>query len=231
MKVRYGIITLNQFDWVVDKHLPSIDWSQIDTVHLHLSNSLGLTYHGVQQSWWDVIQSIEPPVKSMLVTETPENLGVAPGWNLLCQTAFNEGCDAIILANDDIILGSNTILRVVDALQQHSFVCYEEAGQNAFSFFGITRSLYEQVGKFDSEFWPAYYEDNDYLYRMKLLGLRPYYLDGYSFFHAGSATTGLYSQEQKAIHHHNFRKNTDYYIRKWGGLPYHETYTIPFGGQ
>jgi GT2 family glycosyltransferase len=231
MKIRYGIITLNQFDWVVDKHLPSIDWSQIDAVHLHLSNSLGLTYHGVQQSWWDVVQSIEPRVKSMLVTETPENLGVAPGWNLLCQTAFNDGCDAIIIANDDIILESDTISRVVQALNENSFVCYGAAGHNAFSFFAITRGLYEQVGEFDNQFWPAYYEDNDYAYRMKLLGLEMCYLDGSSFYHAGSATLGKYSEEEKAIHHHNFRKNTDYYIQKWGGLPNHEAYKTPFGGQ
>ena len=39
MKVRYGIITLNQFEWVIDKHLPSVNFDLVDAVHLHVNNS------------------------------------------------------------------------------------------------------------------------------------------------------------------------------------------------
>ena len=227
MKVRYGIITLNQFEWVVDKHLPSVDFNLIDAVHLHVNNSHELEYHGSQQSLWDIMNTVADK-HNMIISDSTKNEGVAPGWNRLCKTAFAEGCHAVIIANDDIILDPGSLARVVEALYTHPFVCFSDAGHNAFSFFGMQRMIYDVVGEFDEQFWPAYFEDNDYIMRMKLQGFSPLSLEGPSFFHAGSATIGKYNAEQKAIHHHNFRKNMEYYVQKWGGLPHHETYTTPF---
>jgi hypothetical protein len=36
----------------------------------------------------------------------------------------------------------------------------------------INQNLFEMIGDFDEVFYPAYYEDSDYLYRMKLEGIR-----------------------------------------------------------
>jgi hypothetical protein len=65
---------------------------------------------------------------------------------------------------------------------------------------------------------------------MKLLGLDSANVTGTSYFHAGSATLGKFDIMRKMMHHHNFSKNTDYYIAKWGGLPHEEQFTRPFNG-
>ena len=227
MKIGYGIITLNQFEWVVDKHLPSVDLSLIDLVHLHVSEGASTRYHeDVVGDRWVDIAATKIAGDKLIMSDSVGNLGVAAGWNSLCKTAFNRGCDAIIIANDDIILDPPTLPSTVLALQHSDLVACP--GQNLFSYFGITRKMYETVGEFDQNFWPAYYEDNDYAYRLSLAGFVPHTLTESGFFHRGSATIGAYSPEQMSAHHFNFRKNVEYYTQKWGGMPHHETYKTPF---
>jgi GT2 family glycosyltransferase len=227
MKIGYGIITLNQLEWVVDKHLPSIDFDLVDTVHVHVSEAENLLYHGQPAGYtWAELVAEKIPAHKRVLSESIGNLGVAPGWNKLSRAAFSVGCDAVIIANDDIILDPPTLPSTVLALQHADFVACP--GQNMFSFFGMTRRLYEAVGEFDENFWPAYYEDNDYAYRMKLRGFATYTLAESGFFHQGSATIKNYTAEQTAAHHRNFSKNGAYYVSKWGGLPHYERYQTPF---
>lgn len=227
MKIGYGIITLNQFEWVVDKHLPSVDLSLVDLVHVHVSEGESTRYHQevVGSNWVDLVAA-KVPAEKLIMSDSVGNLGVAPGWNKLCKLAFDRGCDAIVIANDDIILDPPTLPSTVLSLQHADFVACP--GQNMFSFFGITRKLYEAVGEFDENFWPAYYEDNDYDYRMKLAGFSRYTLAESGFFHQGSATLKNYTEEQMNAHHHNFGKNRTYYASKWGGLPHYEAFQTPF---
>ena len=228
MKVRYGITTVDQFDWVVDKHLASIDWSQLDSVHLHLNNSLGLLYHGVQQSWWDVLTTLTIP-KSLVVTDCPNNRGTASSWNLLCHNAFDSGCDAVIIAKDCLILDQPTLTETIKALKNRPFVHYEAIKHKPFSFFALTRELFEDIGEFDNQFWPEGFQDNDYAYRLKLKEKPMRVFKGVSFTDADRTLSAKYNEEEKAMYHHNFRKNAEYYVQKWGGLPEHETFKTPFG--
>jgi len=226
MKVRYGITTVNQFDWVVDKHIPSVDESQVDAIHLHLNNSLGLEYHGVQQSWWDVLTTLNPS-KSLIITDFPANHGLARSWNLLCRNAFDSDCDAIIIARDWLILDQPTITETIKALGNQRFVHYSAANYRPLSFFALTRELYQEIGEFDTQFWPEGFEDSDYLYRMKLMGIPLHVFNGVSFFSGDYAPSDKYDNVEQAIYHHNFRKNAEYYVQKWGGLPGYETYRTP----
>lgn len=231
MKIRYCIVTLNQLSWVVDKHLPSIDFSLVDGLHLHVSEIEEQTYNGSKIADPLDIPSLQATVDknpNWKVTSSVNNIGVANGWNSFIDSARKDGFDAVIIANDDIYLHEGTLQRFVQEMQSSKFVSFE--GMNAFSFFGIHLDYAAEIGDFDEEFWPAYFEDNDYHYRMKLQGFAGTHVAEPSYFHAGSATLSTFTYERRQMHHHNFNKNKRYYIAKWGGLPGYEFYTTPFNG-
>jgi GT2 family glycosyltransferase len=232
MKIRYCVVTLNQFSWVIDKHLPSLDPSIIDGIHVFVSEVEEQTYNGEKfEDPCSIPQVMEQlnRFQHWKVGSSTKNYGVSNAWNLFIEEARDDGYDAVIIANDDIYLYEGVLQRFVESMQNNEFVCFE--GQNAFSFYGIHIKFFNRVGRFDENFWPAYYEDNDYHYRMRLTGYDAHYVAGPSYFHAGSATLGSFDFLRKMMHHHNFSKNTDYYVAKWGGMPHEEQFTRPFNGE
>lgn len=229
MRIRYCIVTLNQMQWVVDRHLPSIDASLVDGLHVHVSEIEHQKYD--QQSITDPMNIPEFADKvaefsDWRITTSVHNLGVGHSWNQFIKMARSDGYDAIIVANDDIFLYEGALQRFVDKLNQSRFVYFN--GMNAFCFFGIHLDYAEEIGDFDTRFWPAYFEDNDYHRRMKYRGYEGDSIDGPSFFHAGSATLGIFEPQRRLMHLHNFNKNRRQYILKWGGLPGYELYDTPF---
>lgn len=217
LKVGYFIPTYNQYEWVISKHLPSIDTQSIDYVRIH--------YNG-----FDDLKSLEslPTTvndKPLSITCSSNNLGVSGAWNLFCRESILNKTDVAIIANDDIIVYEQGISRLLDAVRAapNSIAAY--SGKNAFSLFALPLAVYKRVGGFDEGFWPAYFEDNDYVYRMKLLGMSLVLLENQEYFHKGSATMNSYSPSRLEQHHNQFRQNERYYIQKWGGLPGNETVT------
>lgn len=215
MRIGYFILTYNQLDWVVSKHLPSIDTTNLEFVRVH--------HNGLAEP--DTLKVLPKQLNTVPVipSYSQENLGVARTWNLFCKECLQQGIDVALIANDDIILYDNAIQRIVRAVTQNknAFVAY--AGPNAFSFFALPLTVFTHVGGFDEAFWPAYFEDNDYAHRMRIMQVPLMFLENQEYFHKGSATIKDYSSERLEAHHQQFRKNEAYYTRKWGGPPGRET--------
>ena len=85
----------------------------------------------------------------------------------------------------------------------------------------------DEIGLYDENFYPVYYDDTDYIRRMKLKGVEKtrcfpprisQTLNG--AVHSDPAIFDLYWSNIGHIH--------DYYIRKWGGDYMQETFTTPF---
>ncbi len=92
------------------------------------------------------------------------------------------------------------------------------------------RSVFEQIGYADANFWPGgYFEDNDYCYRAQLAGLRACTLAHAAYFHFWSRTIHQSGKSEDA-HHHQFRRNELFYRAKWGGDFGQEKYLLPFNG-
>lgn len=229
MRIRYCTVTLNQLQWVVDMHLPTIDFSIVSGLHVHVSEVEEQMYNGEPITDPLNISNFSAIVEkagSWRITSSVNNLGVAHAWNYFIESARAEGFDAVIIANDDISLEAGTLQRFVNEMQTSKFVSF--MGKNAFSFFGIHLDYAAEIGEFDENLWPAYFEDNDFHYRMKLRGFSGTVVDEPSYFHYGSATITTFDAERKLMHHHNFNQNKQYYIQKWGGLPGDELYDTPF---
>lgn len=157
-----------------------------------------------------------------------QNIGVSASWNYACRWAWIRGHDALLLLNDDLMLVDPlTLVQFRSAVVAEPRWFYCLVGQG-FSAVCITRAVWDEVGEFDEGFWPAYYEDNDMLWRMKLVGISGRDIDLPSkHFHSASIHADT---EMDALNRIAFPLNQGRYIAKWGGLPDRETYTVPWNG-
>jgi GT2 family glycosyltransferase len=191
----------------------------------------------------ELLKSVDRQVQPIIIPNWNHNLGVSVGWNLGIEQSIYYGCDVTIVANDDIVFDPNTIQKLRDAVrwdkydlatvintrdeQVRKYRAYDDHPD--FSCFAIEPvSFTEKFGHFDEKFSPAYFEDNDMHYRLKLAGaLVGRRLDA-GAFHAGSVTQNWGGKQ--VVNGTMFNANRDYYVSKWGGTPGNELYTIPFGG-
>ncbi len=193
--------------------------------------------------------------KNVFAFVLPENGGCAAGWNLAVQFSMEQlGCDKVIVLNNDTLLLPGTLdilLKDLDlpdvgmaTAKDISGRCVDEAAffkripsnfgpypeTPDFSCFGVNKKCIEKVGYFDEMFYPAYFEDNDYHFRMKGNSLKAVCdLTNY-YWHYGSRTKKQDPMFDAWIRE-RYVANRAYYIEKWGGEPGHETYSVAFLGE
>lgn len=103
-----------------------------------------------------------------------------------------------------------------------------EVQQNPdFACFMLMPELIEDIGWFDTNFKPAYFEDNDYNMRITTAGFKSGFLHSAWFYHYGSQTQNNTGNES-VVTPPLFEANRSYYIDKWGGAPGQEKFTMPF---
>ena len=90
------------------------------------------------------------------------------------------------------------------------------------------KSVFEKVGYIDVNFYPAYYEDNDYVRRAIRAGIKSCTLDNAFYFHFWSRTI---HQGSGGSNNRYFTLNRNFYIIKWGGDFGAEKYEVPFNGK
>lgn len=147
----------------------------------------------------------------------PENIGVARAWNL----GLKADADWTFFVSIAVAFpnGFSEVLAELKNANDYLF-CSDLAWHcNA-----ISRKCVEAVGYFDENFYPAYYEDTDYVRRMQIVGIPVTVVrtSAYSAVQANSTE----SDRGLPVHYLNLEK---YYIEKWGGKPGHETFNMPFG--
>lgn len=154
------------------------------------------------------------------------NLGVAASWNIFIKSVPQMR----IIMNDDIEFFPDSLENFVKGVDHTRFNWAESTqGVNSFSFFYLSDPIIEKVGLFDENISPryAYFEDNDYAYRIRLTGdeLNPIKCE---LKHEGSATSKHYTQQEIDEHHNKFRIAEANFQNKWGGAPDHENYLTPY---
>lgn len=167
--------------------------------------------------------------ESGMCLSSTRHLGVSGTWNEIIKFAFID-CEFDVV----IIVGSDT--EMAEGFLEGFIKEYEEQNlelgltrEHKWNCFALSSKCYETVGEFDLNFFPAYYEDNDYLHRVKLSGLPYAYIGDSSLFkHYGSATINL-DYKAKVANNVTFGMNGRYYLKKWGGLPNGEIFKSPYG--
>lgn len=167
-------------------------------------------------------QNIESKFKhsNIEVIYVGENLGVAKSWNLLCNKIFENHEYALIL-NDDIYLGRKEweLINLLDNFKKFFYCTMQD-----WCAFIVPKETFKVIGDFDEQFFPAYYEDNDYAYRIKLYGKGIFNIPFLNpFLYQASKTT-----EKDPTILPRIKNNKELYIKKWGGEPNKETFKKPY---
>jgi GT2 family glycosyltransferase len=153
------------------------------------------------------------------------NKGVAGAWNFLINKIFEHHQYAIVM-NDDVYLGLTEahIEKFLERNQKEQFI----TTMYDWSVFVMPKQTWDKVGQFDTNFYPAYCEDSDYEYRMKLLNIDIYKTpEIFPLTYRVSMTT----HKEPEKYRHLFAKNKIFYRSKWGGDPGEETFKKPFNNK
>lgn len=154
---------------------------------------------------------------------------VAAAWNYGCQRAISDRCDMIVIVANDTELKPECLDRLVSATAaRRADLCsgISLSGRTAidasavtdgadFSCFAMLPDIWLRHGRFDENFKPAYFEDNDYYARIVLAGGSCAVVHGAQFFHHGSATVKNDPDMSRHVAHW-FKKNKTYFSKKWG---------------
>ena len=158
------------------------------------------------------------------------NWGVARSWNYAINLADASGVESggIVISNDDVLFNRDTFAEMVNAVKSNPF-----ADGLQWALFAQNSECKRRVGLYDEKFYPAYYEDTDYLIRMSRAGVIPFNALSAQVEHVGWATTR--SSKDAAWINLMRERNRQYFIRKWGYNGPHEhcvnsSYLTPFNG-
>ena len=155
--------------------------------------------------------------------ETPSlNLGVAASWNRIMEKSIACGHTHTMILNDDIELcrDTQTFQNLINEECPEAFIKFE----GTWCSFILPNKMFEAVGPFDTNFYPAYFEDNDYSRRIQLKGFE---IVEREEMRPTLCRNSMTIARDPALNH-NFEKNRHYYIYKWGGEPNKELYETPF---
>jgi GT2 family glycosyltransferase len=167
-------------------------------------------------------QDILTREENFMIYRPQENLGVAKSWNMLMDYSEKIGATHVLMLNDDIYLGKNEndlnmlIKNDLDADFINSF-------HNWCSYI-LRVDMWNKAGKFDEEFFPAYFEDNSFDYKMTLLGAKKSWT---SFLDPIVYRNSMTIAKDPTLNQ-KFMQNKQMYVQMWGGLPTQEKYLTKF---
>jgi GT2 family glycosyltransferase len=191
--------------------------------------------------------------RSFDVCEVNDRNILARGWNRGIDIAFARGADYCLVINLDLVFHPRFIDNLVEFARQNpdalmwSGVPWEEEetlanadlsgppiGLAHFHCFMIDRRLFELIGRFDEQFEPAYHEDSDMIYRMRLKGARLLATPSARIFHHDRITLkgAMMDRNDEMLIGLRAMMNLsmERYKAKWGGLPGEEQFTAPYNG-
>ena len=197
----------------------------------------------------DLIYSAKTKENELKVYIQPQyryQLPLSQAWNNGMKQAITDGCDYIIIANDDTLFAPWSIDAWVDAMSQEpdkivltaplhivfsdEDTDYKYIEKELFSMVMVRANFWEKCGWFDENFDPCWWEDNDMHYRIKLLGydIKKFQIP---YIHLGNQTTKKMKLPINSV------KSQQYYEKKWGSTnrnlieryknPYNDTNLTP----
>lgn len=176
-----------------------------------------------------------------VVVNAYPQLGVAGAWNYGANFLFNSQggpkANQTLVINQDVVLRPDTYRSLanegaefVTAVSTNQMDKLYEPRESQcpgngrrphpdFSCFLISSDCFKRVGEFDTEFYPAWFEDNDYHIRAARAGLELYCID-LPFYHYAAGTMKTASEYDKAHYYGpGFLKSKERFQQKWGVLP------------
>lgn len=151
----------------------------------------------------------------------PENYGVARSWNMGAKEVVDQKLDYLIILSAAVVFrqGMDDFIRHLERTLDEGY--YGVETQFSYHLVAIARKTFEEIGYFDENFYPAYYEETDFMRRMELAGIKEIMDNPPSFpLHSVDAKRqGFALSIKKGGLHVDFLKLVDYFEKKWGLVP------------
>jgi len=167
-------------------------------------------------------QSIITREKKFAIYKPAENLGVAKSWNIIMDYADKLDATHVLMLNDDIYLGK-TEHEIKMLIRNNEDVDFINSFYNWCSYI-LKVEAWKIAGKFDEDFFPAYFEDNSFDYKMTLSGRKKTWT---SFLDPLVYRNSMTISKDPELNN-RFEHNRQLYIRMWGGIPTEEKYITKF---
>ena len=167
-------------------------------------------------------QNIITREENFMIYRPEENLGVAKSWNMLMDYADKIEATHVLVLNDDIYLGK-TEHEINMLIRNNMDADFINSFHNWCSYI-LKVEAWKIAGKFDEEFFPAYFEDNSFDYKMTLIEAKKTWT---SFLDPLVYRNSMTIAKDPALNN-RFQQNRELYIQMWGGLPTEEKYTTKF---
>jgi len=214
-----GILTLVKHDLLI-RLINSIDYNIDIVVILFQDDYNNFDFTKIKNKF----------VNKFIFIRSSFNIGVSRGWNYILENYLKTYC---IISGDDNYFSPGTLEKVCefmspDKLNDIMFTFHlEESAQ--FSTFILTKKALETVGYFDENIYPAYFEDNDYRYRIILSGndfIQIPDVDINTGDNSNSNSCTLHGVDENYRNKMSecFSRNGNYFNSKWNN----STYTNPF---
>jgi len=163
----------------------------------------------------------------------PENIGCGPAMNIGLRSIYTQGLDYVIILSPSALF-TNSVQDFVDIIEEREKTeknyYYLTLGsyQTDLHAFAVTKRCVDEVGLYDENFYPVYYDDTDYGYRMSLIGAEKTIVTPPRICQGLGMGVG---KDPKIFAHYwaNAGHLVDYYRRKWGGDHTKEWLKTPFG--
>jgi GT2 family glycosyltransferase len=205
IRVALGIPTINRSDLLLEA-LQTYDSNWTDR-HIYIVDN-GKQEIPTKNPWVEIHRPLV-------------NLGVGSSWNWIMKKAFGNGYTHVALLNDDIVW-KKSIGQIENYIKENEAGLYVSGG--TWCCFIVSYDTFTKVGGFDEAFFPAYFEDNDYCYRCRLLGIER----STSPFFSPEIYRNSMTIEKDGNLNQNFDTNKQKFILKWGGEPGKEKFKTPF---
>lgn len=184
----------------------------------------------------------KPDLRLVVVYNTTEvNLGVAGSWNIGVKHMVECGHDWLVILSAGVRFGDaggRDFLRCLEFQcepwpSSHGIGALEAADGLGFHLIAFHKSVFQRVGYFDQNFYPAYHEDNDFSYRIQLA----YGIDSRAPDFVGPLWPKVGTDAYLDSIAHGILKGgvtvdfvalEERYYSKWGGHSGSETFTTPF---
>lgn len=168
------------------------------------------------------------------IVRPERNLGCAGAWNLIHKLAAPY---PTVVMNTDLMVAPSTFASMLSS--SSPVVC-----AYGFGCFSIDAKVRREIGEFDEEFWPVYWEDTDYRRRLQLAGI---VIEEWPVTAVATVAPGRTRAASGIVHGHHepdsyqgwtgerlaefqcqLEANRQRYIAKWGGGHTEETFTTPW---
>jgi hypothetical protein len=148
-----------------------------------------------------------------------KHVGVAGSWNGIITLGFEHNkFDAVVIVGSDTQFLDDYFERWIKEFEAGGWE-FATSKDQGFNCFALTKKCYDEVGLFDENFFPAYFEDNDYWLRVRLAGFEVGDIgDPNKFVHLGGGSSTIKRNEwYNRANSYSYSLNERYYRAKWGG--------------